>query len=78
MIHHRYTCARSFIILSLLLGCSTAGAFAQTPPSNALEFKIRRGGSQRLSMYVNSSKILTLEGKQIPRALVNDRAQVYR
>ena len=72
MINHRYTCARPFIILSLLLGCSSAGAFAQAPPSNALEFKVRLGGTQRLSMYVNSSKILTLEGKQIPRALVNN------
>ena len=72
MIIHRHTGARPFIILSLLLGCSSTGVFAQRPPSNALEFKVRLGSSQRLSMYVNSSKILVLEGKQIPRVLVNN------
>lgn len=39
--------------------------------SNALEYKIR-AGSQRVTMYANSSKILTLENKQIPRALVQN------
>ena len=41
------------------------------PRQNALEHKIRPG-EQRVTMYVNSSKILTLDGKQIPRALVNN------
>ena len=68
MMNHRYACARAFFGLALLV-CATRTS-AQSP-SDALEYKIRPG-AQRLTMYVNSSKILTLEGKQIPRALVNN------
>jgi pilus assembly protein CpaC len=65
MSSHRYTCA----ILVILAGLIST-AVAQTG-SDPIEFKIKQN-TQRLTMYVNSSKILTLEGKQIPRALVNN------
>lgn len=76
MARHRFACAQA-ICLGFLLSCCFTSAFAQQSEDvysttvNALEYKIRPG-SQRVSMYVNSSKILTLEGKQIPRALVNN------
>ena len=76
---HRFAFAQA-IILGLFLGCYAADATAQQQYSelnaaasaaNTLEHKIRPG-LQRVKMYVNSSKILTLDGKQIPRALVNN------
>lgn len=78
MVIHRFACAQA-VALGLLLSCCSIDAFAQqsnlnaqlSTSANALEYKIRPG-SQRVTMYVNSSKILTLEGKQIPRALVNN------
>ena len=77
MVIHRFTCTQ-VLCLVLLLCCGSVELYAQQDStsqletiSNALEYKIRPG-SQRISMTVNSSKILTLEGKQIPRALVNN------
>ena len=77
MATHRFAFAQA-IILGLFLGCCSAELMAQqisdasaASAANSLEYKIRPG-LQRVSMYVNSSKILTLEGKQIPRALVNN------
>jgi len=78
MVKHRYAFAQA-LVLGLFLSCCTLNVFAQeaskttkkVSTSNALEHKIRPG-AQRVTMYVNSSKILTLEGKQIPRALVNN------
>lgn len=76
MVNHRFAYAQA-LVLGILLSCCSLDALAQSSgqqlstSANALEYKIRPG-SQRVSMYVNSSKILTLEGKQIPRALVNN------
>ena len=87
MVKHRFAFAQA-LVLGFFLSCCTLNAFAQSSTrgqedseksnatkkvstSNALEHKIRPG-AQRVTMYVNSSKILTLEGKQIPRALVNN------
>lgn len=75
---HRTACAQA-LILGLLLSCCSTLTYAQLSDSdqqlstsaNSLEYRVRPG-VQRVSMYVNSSKILTLEGKQIPRALVNN------
>lgn len=76
MVNHRIACAQ--ILLGILLSCCCMDAFAQgsnpqqlNSTANSLEYKIRPG-SQRVSMYVNSTKILTLEGAQIPRALVDN------
>ena len=75
---HRHAYAPAlFVVLSILLSCCVANAQEASSPkrkltsSNALEYKIR-SGSQRVIMYANSSKILTLENKQIPRALVQN------
>jgi pilus assembly protein CpaC len=75
MVNHRYACARALFLLAFSLTVTfslEARAEKQfLPTSNSLEYKVRPG-VQRVTMYVNSSKILTLEGKQIPRALVNN------
>ena len=76
---HRHAYGPLAILLGAILSCCTT-SFAQVDEipapsrfvdSNALEYKIREG-SQRVTMYANSSKILTLENKQIPRALVQN------
>ena len=76
---HRHVYAPIAILLgTILCCCSTTFAdengsaeVQRFVNSNALEYKIREG-SQRVTMYANSSKILTLENKQIPRALVQN------
>lgn len=76
MVIHRFS-AQVFIALGLLLSCCHGGLIAQTQSgqklasTNALEYKIR-AGSQRVTMNANSSKILTLDNAQIPRALVQN------
>lgn len=75
---HRYALSQ-MISLGFLLSCCCLGAQAQnvdpslqlSTSANALEYKVRPG-IQRMTMYVNSTKILRLEGKQIPRALVDN------